>query len=161
MGPLTPREPFLVFPEYHRCSAGNRTWTIRWSLPPPRQVMDHTFNVTTQKTLFGEMATVLWDLITNQSVTCQVSEWAEHNRNKRLLQTCYTLKKKQKKRKNSPSLGTNAPGQLNSHHLASYSTNKLQKKKKKKKNIEKKEGKDNIFCFTWSEQHLHGKKLTM
>lgn len=28
-----------------------------------------------------------------------VSEWAEHNRNKRLLQTCYKMKKKQNKQK--------------------------------------------------------------
>lgn len=63
-----------------------------------------------------------------------VSECAEHNRNKRLLQTCYTLKKQNKsnqQRKNS--LGTKAPGQLNCHRLASYSTKK------------KEEGKDNIL----------------
>lgn len=51
--------------EYHHCSAGNRTWTIR--RPPPTfhcWTTDHMFNSVTQ-TLFGEMATVLQDLITS------------------------------------------------------------------------------------------------
>lgn len=136
MGPLTPSEPFFVFPEYHRCSAGNRTRTIRWSPLPHLPLLGDGSHVQchdSKNPLWWNGYSVVRP--DHQPVHyLSVSEWAEHNRNKRLLQTCYTLKKQ--KRKNSPSLGTNAPGQLNSHHLASYSTNKL--KKKKKKNIEKK-----------------------
>lgn len=81
------------------------------------QVMDHMFNDTTW-TLFGETATVLWDLIT-KSITCQFQMSLMNlicaTITKQLLPT---LIHKKIKLKNLPSLGMNAPDQHNfSSHL--------------------------------------------
>lgn len=135
---MTPREPF---PEYRCCSAGNRTWTIR---SPHFSLLgdDHTFNVMTW-TLFGEMATVLWDLITSPlPVSFRMSFnliWINKKKD-----YCQLLTHKKIKLKNSPSLGMNAPDQLNKlfpshliHHILWTFKNK-------------KRGKHPVFHLNWT-----------
>lgn len=87
----------------------------------------------------------------HQSITCQFQNEIQLNLNdgKKKKKLLPTLTHKKIKLKNLPSLGMNAPDQLNKlfpAHLIYHILRTF-----KNTNIKKKE---NIWCFTWTEQHL-------
>lgn len=93
----------------------------------------------------------------HQSITCQFQKELNElnlNKKKKKKDYCQLFTHKKIELKNSPSLGMNAPDQLNSFHRTSYTT---YSELLKTQNIKKENLEENIRRFTWTEQHLHEK----